>query len=304
VCGKLGHFARDCPTKGSKEEVQDNYVPPSSSKINISSNVGFVDTHCHIDYILQKARVQTVNDFFKHNPLPPNCDGIISIYCDSAALSPSFGTWRDQLQHPKIYGAFGIHPHNAKYYNASVEERIVECLKDPKAVAWGETGLDFHYNNSEPAIQRKVFADQCKKAVEVKKPLIVHSRAAEEDTVKILKENVPQDWKIHIHCFNDSGPYAKTLLQEFPNLFIGFTGAITFQSAENVRNVIKSTIPLERLLLETDGPYMAPAPMKKGTIAQPAHIPLVANKIAELKGVTLDEVLTQARKNTKTMYGI
>jgi len=185
-----------------------------------------------------------------------------------------------------------------------VEQRIVECLKHPKAVAWGETGLDFHFNHSEPEKQKEVFAMQVLKAVEVKKPIIVHSRSAEDATFKILKENMPQDWKVHVHCFNESASHAKRLLSDFPNLYIGFTGAITFNSAQAVRDVIKNVVPIERMLLETDGPYMAPAPHQKGTIAHMGHIPLIASKVADLKQLDIDVVYKTIRENTRQMYGI
>eukprot|EP01116_Phalansterium_solitarium_P010422 TRINITY_DN2517_c0_g1_i1.p1 TRINITY_DN2517_c0_g1~~TRINITY_DN2517_c0_g1_i1.p1 ORF type:complete len:345 (+),score=-53.42 TRINITY_DN2517_c0_g1_i1:48-1082(+) len=286
TCGKPGHFARQCPSR--KPAVDTSFEL-------LASSVKFVDTHIHIEYVLDKSRTKSFDDFSRQVRFPPNLEGVISIYCDPGALSPSFGNWRDQLEHPQIWGAFGIHPHNAKYYNSNIEQRILECLQHPKSVAWGEIGLDFHYNHSEPHIQQAVFKQQLVRAVEIGKPIVIHSRNAEDVTWSILMELLPKDWKVHMHCFNESASHAKRLISEFSNLFIGFTGAITFASAQPVCDIIRDVVPLDRILLETDGPYMAPHPSPKGSMSHSGHIPVIAQKIADIKGVSLDEVLTAAR---------
>lgn len=217
-------------------------------------------------------------------------------------MSPSLGTYTDQLADPQVYGAFGIHPHSAKFYNDALEQRIVAALAHPKAVAWGECGLDYHYNHSPQQEQRQVFARQIRMAVSLKKPLIVHSREAEKDTLELLRTNMPLDWLVHIHSFNDSAEYLQQLLATFPRAFIGITGAITFEDARQLREIVAKFLPLDRLLLETDAPYMAPRPNKGPS--HPGHIPAIAQCIAQLKGVTVHEVMNAARKNTKTMYGI
>jgi len=234
--------------------------------------------------------------------MPANFGGMISIFCDPTALSPSFGTWRELLNHEKVWGAFGIHPHNAKYYNDSVEQRIEECLKHPKAVAWGECGLDFFKNISPKDAQEEAFIKQVVKAVEVGKPIVIHSRNAEKETYDILKKFAPKDWPMHVHCFNDSKEQAIKLLKDFSKLYIGVTGAITFHNAGALCDCIKSVVPLERILLETDAPYMAPSPIKG--ICHSGYIPLIAEKLANLKGVSISDVFLSARENTKQMYGV
>jgi len=117
--------------------LQNNNFPP------------FIDTHVHIEYILQKTRIPTFGEFMKKHPFPSNYEGCISVFCDPAGLSPSFGMWNELLGIDGVYGAFGIHPHNASYYDDQVEGRIFECLKHPKAVAWGECGLDYFKMNSK-----------------------------------------------------------------------------------------------------------------------------------------------------------
>eukprot|EP01111_Echinosteliopsis_oligospora_P011274 TRINITY_DN3683_c0_g1_i1.p1 TRINITY_DN3683_c0_g1~~TRINITY_DN3683_c0_g1_i1.p1 ORF type:complete len:240 (-),score=59.56 TRINITY_DN3683_c0_g1_i1:158-877(-) len=189
----------------------------------------FIDAHTHVDYILQQSRKSTYPEFQASVRFPANYEGVISVHCDPAAFSPSLCTWRDQLELPDVYGAFGIHPHNAKYYTDQLEERITEAILHPKAVGWGETGLDYHGMRSEKEVQKTIFARQILKAVEFDKALIVHSRDASEDTFLVLKEFLPVHHPVHIHCFSDGAEEAKRLMDNFTNLFIGFTGNITYR---------------------------------------------------------------------------
>jgi len=208
------------------------------------------------------------------------------------------------LQYDKVFAAFGIHPHYATVYTDEIENQIIESFKKfpEKSLAWGECGLDFHYNNSPPDVQKQIFTRQVIKAVEINKPIIVHTREADDDTLRILQENVPRHWRIHVHCFTGSTVFAQKLLDAYPNLFIGFTGVITFKNSQDIRESVK-IVPLERLLLETDGPFMAPIPYR-GKVAHSGHIPLVAQMIAEVKNVSVETVFEAARANTKKMYGI
>eukprot|EP00735_Rhodelphis_limneticus_P006146 TRINITY_DN18515_c0_g1::TRINITY_DN18515_c0_g1_i1::g.2833::m.2833 TRINITY_DN18515_c0_g1::TRINITY_DN18515_c0_g1_i1::g.2833 ORF type:complete len:293 (-),score=34.77,sp/Q93075/TATD2_HUMAN/40.22/2e-56,TatD_DNase/PF01026.16/6.3e-62 TRINITY_DN18515_c0_g1_i1:729-1607(-) len=269
----------------------------------------YVDTHCHLDMILQKLSTAkgtsnfkgfvTIDDFMATH-IPPECDGMLTVSCDATSVNDNFEFMK---QNPKIYGAFGCHPHNAKNYTNEWEKRIEECLKHERAVAWGECGLDFHYNHSPRQVQLDVFVRQMKKAVELRKPLVVHTREAEEDTLRLMKETLPVDHPIHVHCFTDSAQLAQSLLSSFSNLYIGFTGACTFKTATALRETIKTSVPLHRILLETDGPYMAPVPFR-GDVANPGHIPYIAKVIAEVKEVPVEKVFEQARENTRCVYGI
>jgi len=200
------------------------------------------------------------------------------------------------------YAAFSLHPHNAKEYTNEVHHNIIELMKHPKTVAWGEIGLDYHYDFSPRDVQKEVFIRQLSTGVSLGKPIVIHTREAEEDTLKILHEHLPRDWRVHIHCFTGTPAFAKTILEEYPNSFIGITGVITFKTAVDVRTVVQET-PLNRLLLETDGPFMAPIPFR-GKVGHPGYIPFVAQKIAEVKGVSTEEVLAVTRENASRMYGI
>lgn len=280
----------------------------------------FIDTHCHLDSILAKlgmtdfgafkARYLTgipdpsdtpgTNDTAVTTKLAPwsAFGGCITISCDPDSIGPALGLMRND----GVYGAFGIHPHDAKAYGPELEAKLIAAMADPKTVAWGEIGLDYHYNMSPPEIQRQVFARQIRLGVEHGKPLIIHTREAEADTLELMLREAPPDWKIHVHCFTSSPDMADKLLAAFPNLCLGLTGIVTFKNAQELQEVAKAT-PLERLLLETDGPYLAPIPYR-GKPAHPGHIPYIAMKIAELKGVQVGVVYAAARENTRRIYGI
>jgi TatD family hydrolase len=154
------------------------------------------------------------------------------------------------LDKAMCFGSFGQHPHEARKWTDEVEANLRKVLKHPKCVALGECGLDFHYMTSPKEDQLKAFRRQCQLAVELSMPLIVHSREAEDETVEILMQEMPREWHIHMHCFTSSSAMAKQLLEHFPNLFIGFTGVVTFKKADEVQSVVRD-VPIERILLET-----------------------------------------------------
>ena len=201
-----------------------------------------------------------------------------------------------------VFGAFGIHPHNAKDWNETLEKGLRKALKHEKCVALGECGLDFHYNISPKEQQLEVFRTQCKMAKELNLPLIVHSREAEEETIAILKEEMPKDRKIHIHCFTSSVDMAQTLIEHFPNLFIGFTGVLTFKNSGDTCDVVKA-IPLDRILLETDSPFMAPTP-NRGKTCHSGMALHTAKKICHLKNVNQREGFEALRNNAIKMYSL
>ncbi|HKP97645.1 MAG TPA: TatD family hydrolase [Fibrobacteria bacterium] len=270
----------------------------------------FIDTHCHLDQILERLKLPGFPEFksaYLSGPSaggsgagaePARFGGCITISCDPDSIGPALALMRED----GVHGAFGIHPHDAKAYGPELEARLKAAMADPKTVAWGEIGLDYHYNMSPPEVQREVFARQVRLGVEAGKPLIIHTREAEADTLEVLRREAPREWKIHVHCFTSSPDMAERLLEGFPNLCLGFTGIVTFKNALELQQVAKAT-PLDRLLLETDGPYLAPVP-HRGQPAHPGHIPLIAAKIAELKGVTTEVIFAAARKNTLKIYGI
>eukprot|EP01114_Cavostelium_apophysatum_P023872 TRINITY_DN9138_c0_g1_i1.p1 TRINITY_DN9138_c0_g1~~TRINITY_DN9138_c0_g1_i1.p1 ORF type:complete len:273 (+),score=27.24 TRINITY_DN9138_c0_g1_i1:1-819(+) len=266
----------------------------------------YVDTHCNIPNILQKFKLTpNVTNYakFRSESFPANCEAVLSVASDSESQQATL----DLIdKDPLVWGAFGIHPLYGVQYTGSCERNIMEAMNHPKTVAWGEIGLDYHVfekeNYAKPELQKKIFIEQMKHAVACKKPVVIHTREAESDTMSMMKEHLPRDWKLHVHCFTDSLKFAKDLMEEFENLFIGFTGVITFKNTLDLQNVAKE-IPLDRLLLETDGPFMAPIPFR-GQTCHPGHIPKIAEKLADLKSVSVDQVYEACRRNTTRMYGI
>lgn len=251
----------------------------------------FIETHCHLDYLkaepldeirrkIQEAgicRVVTIGVD------PENLDKVKD-------LSDSFA---------EIYFTQGIHPHDAKDATENEFKKIRERSGLPKMVAVGEIGLDYHYNNSPAEIQQSVFEHQLQIAADQDMPVVIHTRDADEDTIAILR-NFRQTLKRKgvIHSFTSSLALAEFVLKE--GFYIGFNGIITFKKAENVQEVVKVT-PVERILFETDSPFLTPVP-HRGKENAPFYLPFVAEKIAELKNLDLEELKKQVFENSLTCF--
>ncbi|ETO25229.1 hypothetical protein RFI_11906 [Reticulomyxa filosa] len=321
-------------TKGGKRQKFEEKNEVKVYFPNFKSE--YFDTHVHLDMILQ--RLYRKDEFMLQNPmdrLPQfmqdnfkgNFGGCITISCDMGQseyicyILDKFDNDNNKDKNKenetkeekkkdkgtrkgKIYGAFGIHPHNAKDWNEQVSKRLEENLKKYKekkqCVALGECGLDYFVKPglsellSPKHLQQPAFEAQLRMALQLALPLIIHTRQAEDDTFQIL---------IHVHCFTDSLAFALNVLKTFPLSFFGFTGVITFASSSSHFQELIHNIPLDRILLETDGPFMAPNPFR-GAISHSGYIGLVAEKIAEIKQIDVDVVVKQCRENTKKMYGV
>lgn len=202
-------------------------------------------------------------------------------------------------KYPFIYAALGLHPDEVGDLN---EERFVflkeQCRKE-KVVAIGEIGLDYYWDNESHDIQKKWFVRQLELARELDLPVIIHSRDAAEDTLKIMKEHA-QGLRGVIHCFS----YSKELAEEYVKMgfHIGIGGVVTFKNGKKLKEVAE-VIPLERILLETDCPYLAPEPYR-GKRNSSLYIPHIAQAIADIKGITYEEVVAQTEQNGKLLFGI
>ena len=224
-------------------------------------------------------------------------------------------------RHDGIFAAYGCHPLSAAEWTRpelNLPDLIRARVRDhPRVVAVGECGLDYHaprpvdrvvdpdyvagVDDATKDAQRRAFVDQMALATELGAPIVVHTRDAEEDTLALMTAHLPADARVHVHCFTSAPWLAEALLERFPNLCLGFTGAVTFKKAEEVREAARVT-PLDRILLETDGPYMAPVP-RRGEIAHPGLVPHIAKVIADVKGVTVEEVFAATREATRRTYG-
>ena len=246
-----------------------------------------IETHFHLDYlkdasasdILHQARDCGVERFMTIAVTPDNMPTVIGL----------------TEEHPDVFGTLGVHPHDAEQYTAETGTFIREHCVKPKIVAIGEIGLDYFYDNSDRAVQRQVFAEQLQIAVETGLPVVIHTREADEDTMTLLKEYAPKmSRKGVVHSFT-SGMELAELAVEL-GFCLGINGIVTFNKAENVREVVAAT-PLNNLLLETDAPFLTPIPYR-GTENAPKYLPFIAEKIAEVKELPVEEVLRTCYQNS------
>jgi len=221
--------------------------------------------------------------------------GIINVGYD---LDSSRQAVRLAEGHRGLYAVVGVHPHDAKTWDSGVEAAIRELASHSKVVAIGESGLDYYYDHSPRDVQQDVFRAQLALARELNLPLVVHSRDAAQDTLEILSEfpEVP----CILHCYSGSWEMAREYLKMGHYFSIG--GALTFKNAQRLRSVIQQ-IPLERMLLETDCPYLTPVP-HRGKRNEPAYLPLVARQLAELHGITEAEAAEVTERNTRLFFRI
>lgn len=203
-------------------------------------------------------------------------------------------------QYDFLYASIGWHPVDA--INMSEEDLswIEEQAKHPKVVALGEMGLDYHWDKSPASIQKEVFRKQIRLAKKLKMPIVIHNREATEDVVHILREENAAEVGGIMHCFSGSVETAKECMKM--NFLISLGGPVTFKNAKKPKEVAVE-IPLDRLLIETDCPYLAPHPMR-GKRNEPAYVKLVAEQIAELKGISFAEVAEKTTANAKKLFGI
>ena len=197
---------------------------------------------------------------------------------------------------PKLHAAIGIHPENAKDYDDAYELKLASALKNHKAVALGEIGLDYHWKETEPALQREVFARQLALAQELSVPIIVHSRDAAEDTLAVLKD-FPK-LRGQIHCFAYDSKIASRFLER--GFYLSFCGPITFKNGKDARET-SLLVPLERLLCETDCPYMAPVPYR-GRRNEPAFVCEIAKAHAKLRNLSYEEVDKAVSQNARDLF--
>jgi TatD DNase family protein len=200
-----------------------------------------------------------------------------------------------------MYAAIGIHPHDAKTVTAEIFEELKKLAQHKKVIAIGETGLDYHYDFSPREEQRKVFAEHLKIAAESNLPVIIHCREAFDETMQILEEHRRGVKKVVFHCFSGSAEQAKIVLDK--GFYISFTGVVTFKNAEKTRRAA-SVVPLDRLMIETDCPYMSPEPMRKQKINEPALLIHTARFLAELKQMDLADFAQAIIATSKAFFCI
>lgn len=203
-------------------------------------------------------------------------------------------------KYPTVYAAIGLHPNNAKQESEKLWQRIYELAEHPKVVALGEMGLDYYRDNSPKDIQKRVFIKQIGMAKELNKPIIVHDRDAHQDCFDIVKAEGAKEVGGVFHTYSGSIEMAKEIMKL--NFYISVAGPVTFKNANRLLEVAKF-IPLDRLLIETDCPYLTPHP-HRGERNEPAYVRFVAEKIAELKGISFEELARASLENAKKLFKI
>jgi len=247
----------------------------------------YIDTHSHITFpdfehdlpeVIQRAK-------------DANLEAIINIALDNKALEKSLKLSEEYPNY--IYTTFGIHPHEAKEWSQDHVKKIKELAKQKKIIAVGEMGLDYYYEHSPKEQQKKAFRESLRLAQELNLPAIIHIRDASKDAMMIIHEENKGKLRGVLHCFGGDMDLAREALDI--GLLISFTGIVTFTKATNVKEAVKQ-IPLESIMIETDCPFLAPVPYR-GKRNEPAYVIKVAEAIAEIKGLTIEEV---ALKTTQT----
>lgn len=234
-----------------------------------------IDTHAHLD----DARYDADREAVIARAREAGIETFVSIGCDLATSKSAVDL---AGRYPFVYAAVGVHPHEVKHIEDGWYDEFRRLAGHKKVVAYGEIGLDYHYNHSPPKLQRERFREQVDLAKELRLPLVIHTREAQEDTIAILKEENAGEVGGVFHCFSGDAWLAKDALDL--GFYLSFSGVITFPSATMLRDIVK-TVPLDRILVETDCPYLTPVP-HRGKRNEPAFVKLVAEKIAEVKGAT------------------
>ena len=249
----------------------------------------FIDTHCHLDKLDSTPEEAIIE------AKQAGVQRMVTVSVDETSLD--FVSSMVQ-QFPEVYGSVGFHPHDAAELTGDLEQKIRKlALEEKKLIAIGETGLDYHYMHSSAEVQQQAFSKQMQLAVELNLPVILHSREAETDTLNILQE-IPVASLGVAHSFTSSFEMAKTLIEM--GWYIGINGIVTFKNAEDIREVV-SWLPLDRLLLETDAPFLSPIPFR-GKPNKPAHIPVIATFIAELRKISLEQLSEQTSANAQHLF--
>lgn len=250
------------------------------------------DSHAHYD----SEQFDEDRDEILSSYLPENgVVGLINMAASFESLEETLGLTR---KYPFVYGALGIHPGCADEIPENYLDVIESGLKDSKIVCVGEIGLDYYWeNNPSKERQKEVFENQIKLAIKHDLPIAVHDRNAHGDTLEILQKYKP---KGVVHCFSGSREMAREIVKL--GMYIGMGGVITFGNSRQSVKVIEA-LPLDRLLLETDCPYLAPVPMR-GKRNNSAYISYIADKIGDIRGMSGEEILKISRDNVKTLFGI
>ncbi len=254
----------------------------------------YFDSHCHLDHI---DLSEFNNDFNELLTLirENRVDEMLCIGINLESFEEMYQLVRDR---PGIYATVGVHPGYEKVSEPEVDQ-LVELAQQDKIVAIGETGLDY-YHTDGPQWQRNRFRTHIEAAIEANKPLVIHTREAKKDTMQIMQDHDAQKVGGVMHCFTEDWDMAKQALDM--GFYISISGIVTFKQGENVREVARK-IPADRLLIETDSPWLAPVPYR-GKTNFPGHVRFVAEKVAEVRQTDLETIARQTTRNARKLFSI
>ena len=258
----------------------------------------FVDSHAHVDgsefdadreAVLERARAAGVSTILNVGTGNPN-EGVFQLAVELAQ------------QQDDVLAAIGVHPHDARFYDDSAEQLLLKLMGESKRiVAWGEIGLDFHYDNSPRDVQNEVFRRQLKRARELGLPVIIHTREAEGETMEAIRDHPATTGAPGVlHCFTGSHWLAEQAVDA--GFAISFSGIVTFKKAEELRAIAKN-VPADRLLIETDCPFLAPVP-HRGKRNEPAFVVDVARTLAEIRDMPIEDLASLTKSNFERIFPI
>ncbi len=251
-----------------------------------------IDSHCHLDF-------PNLAENLTEHLASMEANGVTHALCAGVTLERHEGLLHLVDTAPSLFASVGVHPEETGVREPSVDE-LVALAKNPKVIAIGETGLDYYWHKDAPEWQRERFRTHIRAARSCRKPLIIHNRDATTDTLRLLKEEGASEVGGAMHCFTESWSIAEEALAL--GFYISISGIVTFKNAALVKEVASRT-PLERLLIETDSPYLAPAPFR-GKQNQPAYVKYVAEEIARLREISFDNVAAATTENFKRLFKI
>lgn len=253
-----------------------------------------IDTHCHLTF---DGLIQDIDGVIARS----KAAGVTSLLTVGTDMQENQKALELTVKYQNMYAAVGMHPHDAKDVTDDTLAWLKELARNEKVVAIGETGLDFHYNFSPQTDQKRAFAAQLTIAKELNLPVIIHCREAFDETMEILGRFGHGLKGVVFHCFSGSAQQAKIVLDY--GFYISFTGVVTFKNAELTRQAAK-IVPVDRLMLETDCPYMSPEPMRKQKINEPALMIHIAKFLAELKGIDIADFANAVTATSKTFFSL
>lgn len=257
----------------------------------------YIDSHAH----LEGSEFDADREAVIQRALDAGVEIIVCVGDGEVAADSHAAAFRIADQYSFIFTTVGVHPHEARLLDDNLYSQVMELSQHPKVLAWGEIGLDYHYDNSPRDVQRNAFRKQLRMARERGLPVSIHTREAEADTLAILDE----EWKGSglggvIHCFTGTRSFAEAAIDL--GFYISFSGVVTFKKAEDLRETARA-MPIDRILIETDSPFLAPIPYR-GRRNEPAYVVETARAIAELRGIDAEELGQTTSQNFRRLFKV